>query len=363
MYNVILFNSFKYLIVKLWKILSLDTNKKILKWFDKEKRNLPWRNSDKSSIDVYKVWISEIMLQQTTVNAVIPYFEKFINKFPDIYSLANSKIEDVLSSWAGLGYYSRARNIHKCAEIIVRQFDGFFPTTEMELIKLPGIGDYTAGAICAIAYNRVAIAVDVNIERIVSRIYNKHNAKKAKIKSLIRKIIPNDRPGDFTEALMDLGSKVCKVRDPNCIICPLNSTCKTYLENKGALFKIVKKHKKINIRYGNCYIICRYKDNKYFFIRRPNNGLLGGMLAFPSSKWLEDKNKLYNEEAFEGIINKSNVNKPSYLVTHTFSHFKLILNIYSLKIKNIMEFEGDWLELDKAFHHLPSLMKKVANTI
>ena len=149
----------------------MDTNKKILKWFDTEKRSLPWRNSNKSSIDTYKVWISEIMLQQTTVNAVIPYFKKFINRFPNIDSLAEGKLEEVLSNWAGLGYYSRARNIHKCAGIIVNQYNSVFPKKEMELIKLPGIGDYTAAAICSIAYNQVAIAVDVNIERVISRIY------------------------------------------------------------------------------------------------------------------------------------------------------------------------------------------------
>jgi len=338
----------------------LYTNKKILKWFDREKRNLPWRNSNKAKIDTYKVWISEIMLQQTTVNTVIPYFKKFINQFPDINSLANSKLENVLSYWAGLGYYSRARNIHKCAVIIVTQFNGSFPKTEQELIKLPGIGDYTAGAICAIAYNQVAIAVDINVERVISRINNKHNLKRAAIKSLIKKIIPNDRPGDFTEALMDLGSMVCKARQPNCLKCPVNSLCKTYLENKDALTKVMKINKKKHIRYGSCYIVSRDIDKKLFFIRRPNNGLLGGMLSFPSSKWLEDRNKLYNEKLFEGFIK---VNNPLYVVNHSFTHFKLILNVYNLKINNNMHLEGEWLELNEAFQQLPSLMKKVANTI
>tara|TARA_B110000116_G_C16756421_1_gene546080 strand:+ start:420 stop:1439 length:1020 start_codon:yes stop_codon:yes gene_type:complete len=338
----------------------LDTNKKILKWFDKEKRNLPWRNSNKSNIDTYKVWISEIMLQQTKVNAVIPYFQKFINKFPDINSLASSSLEDVLSYWAGLGYYSRARNVHKCADIIVTQYNGSFPKTEKELIKLPGIGDYTASAICAIAYNEFAIAVDINIERVISRIYNKHNLKREDIKSLIKKIIPIDRPGDFTEALMDLGSMICKARQPNCLNCPVNSICKTYLENKEALIKVIKTNKTKHIRYGNCYIVSRDTDKKLFFIRRPNNGLLGGMLSFPSSKWLEDKNKLYNEKLFEDFIKN---NKPLHVVNHIFSHFKLILNIYNLKISNSIHIEGEWIELNEAFQQLPSLMKKVAKTI
>ena len=341
----------------------MDTNKKILKWFDKEKRILPWRYSNKSSIDTYKVWISEIMLQQTTVNAVIPFFKKFINKFPDIHSLAEGNLEEVLSCWAGLGYYSRARNIHKCAGIIVSKHNAIFPKKETELIKLPGIGDYTAAAICAIAYNQVAIAVDVNIERVISRIYNKHNLKKIEIKSLIRKIIPSDRPGDFTEALMDLGAKVCKARSPSCINCPLETICETYLVNKGALLKDMKFSKKRPIRYGNCYIVYRDIDQKYFFIRRPYNGLLGGMLSFPSSHWKEGIDNLLNEKLFESLIKINDVNKPINSITHTFSHFKLILNVYTLKIIGTLDLEGEWIELDEAFNQLPSLMKKVANTI
>jgi A/G-specific adenine glycosylase len=341
----------------------LDTNKKILKWFDTEKRSLPWRNSNKSSIDTYKVWISEIMLQQTTVNAVIPYFKKFINRFPNIDSLAEGKLEEVLSNWAGLGYYSRARNIHKCAGIIVNQYNSVFPKKEMELIKLPGIGDYTAAAICSIAYNQVAIAVDVNIERVISRIYNKHNAKKTEIKFLIRNIIPFDRPGDFTEALMDLGAKVCKARNPSCIICPLKTICETYLVNKDALLKEIKVSKKKQIRYGNCYIISREIDQKYFFIRRPHKGLLGGMLSFSSSDWKEGEGNLSHEKLFENLIKSNNLNKPINVITHTFSHFKLILNIYLLKIIENIDLEGEWIELDEAFTQLPSLMKKVANTI
>jgi A/G-specific adenine glycosylase len=341
----------------------LDTNKKILKWFDKEKRSLPWRNSNKSSIDTYKVWISEIMLQQTTVNAVIPYFKKFINRFPNIHSLAEGKLEEVLSNWAGLGYYSRARNIHKCAGIIVNQYNGVFPKKEIELIKLPGIGDYTSAAICSIAYNQVAIAVDVNIERIISRIYNKHNVKKTEIKLLIRNIIPFDRPGDFTEALMDLGAKVCKARNPSCTTCPLKTICETYLVNKSALLKEIQVSKKKQIRYGNCYIAYREKDQKYFFIRRPYNGLLGGMLSFPSSDWKEGEDNLLHEKLFENLIKINNINIPINVIAHTFSHFKLILNIYLLKIIETIDLEGEWIELDEAFTQLPSLMKKVANTI
>ena len=181
----------------------MDTNKIILKWYDKEKRNLPWRESDKNIIDVYKVWISEIMLQQTTVSVVIPYFQRFILRFPDINILAKAKIEDVLTYWAGLGYYSRARNLHKCAKNIVENYNSIFPEKYETLIKLPGIGDYTASAICAIAYNQYEVAVDVNVKRVISRINNKQNLSNIEIKKLAKKILSLERSGDFNEAIMD----------------------------------------------------------------------------------------------------------------------------------------------------------------
>jgi A/G-specific adenine glycosylase len=341
----------------------LDTNKKILKWYDQEKRDLPWRKSNKLIIDVYKVWISEIMLQQTTVNAVIPFFETFIIKFPDVHSLAKARIEDVMTYWAGLGYYSRARNLHKCAKIIINDYNGIFPKNEIDLVKLPGIGDYTAGAICAIAYNQVAAPVDVNIERVISRISNEHNTTRREIKELMRKIIPVNRPGDFIEAIMDLGSKICKIREPKCMDCPINTLCKTYLKNKLALLHVKINKPKTITRHGNCYIINREIDDKYFFIRMPTNGLLGGMLCFPSTNWIEDKKKLYSDKMFEDLIRKNTLCKVENRINHTFSHFKLILNIYSLKYNNIMCLKGEWMKLEEAVKQLPSLMRKVAKTI
>ena len=167
----------------------MDTNKIILNWYDQEKRNLPWREPNKNKIDVYRVWISEVMLQQTTVLAVIPYFKKFILRFPNVNTLAQSKIEDVLTYWAGLGYYSRARNLHKCAKEIVENFNGIFPNQIDKLIKLPGIGDYTASAICAIAYNQYEVALDVNVKRVISRINNAHNLCDREIKELAKNIL------------------------------------------------------------------------------------------------------------------------------------------------------------------------------
>ena len=337
----------------------MDTNKIILKWYDKEKRNLPWRESDKNIIDVYKVWISEIMLQQTTVSVVIPYFQRFILRFPDINILAKAKIDDVLTYWAGLGYYSRARNLHKCAKNIVENYNSIFPEKYETLIKLPGIGDYTASAICAIAYNQHEVAVDVNVKRVISRINNKQNLSNIEIKKLAKKILSLERSGDFNEAIMDLGSKICKAKDPKCTICPLNKICRVFKYNKKALLNINGKNifKKKIIKYGNCYVIGREKDNKLFFVRRPNRGLLGGMLSFPSSLWVEDKNNIPNDNILKNFILHANIKN---CVHHTFSHFKLILNIYEINIDEEINIEGEWIKREDAIHQLPSLMKKVA---
>ena len=340
----------------------MDTNKIILNWYDKEKRNLPWREPNKNKIDVYRVWISEIMLQQTTVLAVIPYFKKFILRFPNINILAESKIEDVLTYWAGLGYYSRARNLHKCAKEIVENFNGVFPNQIEKLIKLPGIGDYTASAICAIAYNQYEVAVDVNVKRVISRINNEHTLCNIKIKKLAKNILSTDRPGDFNEAIMDLGSKICKAKEPKCSICPINKICKTFKYNKLILINIHKnkKRKEKIIKYGNCYVIRREIDNKFLFIRRPNKGLLGGMLSFPSSLWVLDKNNIPNNKLFKNFIKNKNIKN---YVHHTFSHFKLILNIYDININSKMNMEGEWINLNDSLEQLPTLMKKVANII
>ena len=338
----------------------MDTNKIILKWYDSEKRSLPWREQNKNKIDVYKVWISEIMLQQTTVMAVIPYFQKFISRFPNINVLAESDMEDVLTYWAGLGYYSRARNLHRCSKTIVEKYNGVFPREMDLLIKLPGIGDYTASAICAIAYNQPEVALDVNVKRVISRINNKHDLCNISIKKLAKNILSVDRPGDFNEALMDIGSKYCRSKFPKCSICPINKICKTFKYNKPALMNINKKKpiKEKTIKYGNCYILKRKGDSKYFFVRRPNSGLLGGMLSFPSSLWVTDKSNIPNHELFEDLIKYEKIQD---CIHHTFSHFNLVLNVYKIDFIDKIDIEGDWIKLDKAIDQLPSLMKKVAN--
>ena len=336
----------------------MNINKKLLDWYDLNRRILPWRKKSKIDfVDPYIVWISEIMLQQTNVKKVIPYFNRFIKKYPNIYLLANSSIEEVLELWAGLGYYARARNLHKCAKIISNEYGGIFPNNTNDLMKLPGIGEYTSSAIVSIAFNKVAFAIDVNIHRVIIRLLNKHQASKTEISNFIERIIHKDRPGDFTEALMDLGAKICKVRSPKCVICPLSKNCKTFKKDiNGLLLNSFSKKEKPK-KYGICLIIKRHSDGSIFFVRRPNEGLYGGMLSLPTSNLVDDKKKLRNEN----FINKREYKKFNDEIFHTFSHFKLALTIYYKEVENFNIVKGNWVNINLARPHLPSLMKKVVD--
>lgn len=336
----------------------MNINKKLLDWYDKNKRILPWRKKSKIDCnDPYLVWVSEIMLQQTTVKTVVPYFNKFIKKNPNIYVLANSSVGEVLELWAGLGYYARARNLHKCARIITKDFGGIFPNNTKELMKLPGIGEYTSSAIVSIAFNKVAFAVDVNIKRIVLRLLNNHQLSKKEISNFIAEVIHEERPGDFTEALMDLGAQICKVRSPKCKICPLSKNCNTFKYDLNSLIlkKMPKKEKPI--KYGICLIIKRCSDGSIFFIRRPQEGLYGGMLSLPLSNFVDNKKSLGKEN----FINKREFKKLNDEICYTFSHFKLKLTIYFKEVKSFNGIKGNWVNINTARPQLPSLMKKVVD--
>ena len=197
-------------------------------WYDRERRQLPWRAEPGEAPDPYKVWLSEIMLQQTTVKAVLPRYGLFLRSWPNVGALANADLGEVLAAWAGLGYYARARNLHACARTVVDRHGGRFPTTETELRTLPGIGDYTAAAIAAIAFGEPATPVDGNIERVVARLFAVTTPlpdAKAEIKALAKSLTPKKRPGDFAQAMMDLGATLCTPRRPACGLCPVRSWC------------------------------------------------------------------------------------------------------------------------------------------
>ena len=203
----------------------------LLSWYRKNRRELPWRTK-KESICPYYVWISEIMLQQTNAKSVIDYYKKFIKKWPTVYSLSKAKLKTILFFWQGLGYYNRANNLLRSSKIICNEFNGKIPNTYESLIKLPGIGEYTANAILAIAYNKKTIGIDVNINRIVSRIYNLNTTNNREINKKIFNLIPNNNSSDFMQALMDIGATICKKKNVNCNICPLKKNCLFYIEKK-----------------------------------------------------------------------------------------------------------------------------------
>ena len=327
----------------------------LLAWYDAHGRDLPWRTKG-GRPDPYHVWLSEIMLQQTTVAAVKAYFLKFLDLWPTIDSLASAPLDDVLKAWAGLGYYARARNLHACAKVVAGELGGRFPEGLTELRKLPGIGPYTAGAIAAIAFDRPHAAVDGNVERVLSRLHA-IEVPLPESKPLIREradaIMPGERAGDFAQALMDLGATVCTPKSPNCPICPWAEECDGH--QRGIAATLPKKRPKsaIPTRHGIAFWIER-QDGAVLLRRRPDKGLLGGMMEVPSTGW--------SGEAEPPVAAKWK--KLPGLVTHTFTHFHLELEIrraISVQDGELRDESGYRWVLPQALQNeaLPTVMRKV----
>ncbi|MEP4803224.1 MAG: A/G-specific adenine glycosylase, partial [Hyphomicrobiales bacterium] len=261
----------------------------LLNWYDKHGRELPWRvrpiDGTQAPTDPYSVWLSEIMLQQTTVVAVKPYYENFLKLWPTIADLAEAEDEAVMVAWAGLGYYSRARNLLKCARIIVSEHDGAFPETAADLKQLPGIGPYTSAAIASIAFRDPAAVVDGNVERVVTRLLSiKTPLPEAKeiVRHALLPIIPTNRPGDLAQAFMDLGATLCSPKRPACSLCPLNENCSAFAEGKQELFPVKLPKKKKPTRRGAAFVLIR--DSKYIWLqKRQATGLLADMTEVPTS--------------------------------------------------------------------------------
>jgi len=273
-------------------------------------RSLPWRSPPGAAPpDPYRVWLSEVMLQQTTVAAVAPRFERFIRRWPTVQDLAAAADEEVLSEWAGLGYYARARNLIACAREVAAR--GGFPDTEPELRKLPGIGEYTAAAIAAIAFGWRAVVVDSNVERVAARLNALERPTKAELRVAVDAITPETRAGDFAQAMMDLGATVCRPRQPLCGECPLSSDCRAFASGQPELFPAPKPRAAKPVRYGVAYWIER--SGAVWLVRRPARGLLGGMPALPGPEWEEQP------VADAGPALAS--------VRHVFTHFELRLTV------------------------------------
>jgi A/G-specific adenine glycosylase len=302
---------------------------KLLQWYDAHARVLPWRAVSPQRMDPYKVWLSEIMLQQTTVAAVKDYFLKFTAKWPTVSALAAAPLDDVLKAWAGLGYYARARNLHKCAGVIVNEHGGTFPGEPEQLIKLPGIGPYTAGAIASIAFGKPFSAVDGNVERVLSRLHAitlPLPESKPLIKECADELVPQQRAGDFAQAMMDLGATICTPKSPNCLLCPWTEDCVGRQRQYAETLPRKTPKKKLPTRRGMSFVAVR-EDGAVLLRRRPSTGLLGGMMEVPGTVW---------EVEFPGSSWLPLVAdwKPiAGQVEHTFTHFHLKLDV--LLAKNV----------------------------
>jgi A/G-specific adenine glycosylase len=304
-----------------------DSASALLDWYDVSRRMLPWRAPPGKKADAYAVWLSEIMLQQTTVAAVKPYFINFLERWPSVKHLAQAPVEDVMRQWAGLGYYSRARNLHACAKIIEDQHDGNFPPDEADLLKLPGVGPYTAAAITAIAFGRRAVVIDGNVERVVARLFAISTplpAAKAIIRQKAGLLTPAARPGDYAQGMMDLGATICTPKRPACAICPLSGACAARALNRAEDFpkKAIKPERPL--RRGAAFYICR-QDGAVLVRNRPPKGLLGGMAEFPGTDWTADyavKNALAEAPV------KGSCKLLEGKIEHVFTHFALELDVY-----------------------------------
>jgi len=330
----------------------------LLAWYDRHRRILPWRAPPGSRPDPYRVWLSEIMLQQTTVPTVGPYFDRFVARWPDVSALAAASLDQVLQEWQGLGYYARARNLHAGARAIVAHHGGVFPDDNRSLRALPGIGVYTAAAIAAIAFDRREAAVDGNAERVMARLYAVAEpvpAAKPRLRALAAALVPERRAGDFAQALMDLGATICTPRRPRCILCPWRSACAAAAEGTADILPVVAERPERPWRYGVAFWLIR-GDGAVMLRRRPAKGLLGGMEEIPSTPWRATPWSA--DEAIKEAPIAATVWSPlPGTVRHGFTHFRLELAV----LAGSGEVEGIWSPVDRLGEHaLPTLMKKIA---
>ncbi|UPK33760.1 A/G-specific adenine glycosylase [Bradyrhizobium sp. 186] len=311
----------------------------LLQWYDRHRRRLPWRAAPGETSDPYRVWLSEIMLQQTTVKAVGPYFEKFVARWPDVTALGRASLDDVLRMWAGLGYYSRARNLYACAVAVTRDHGGAFPDTEEGLRTLPGIGPYTAAAIAAIAFDRRTMPVDGNIERVMSRLFAVEEElpqAKALIQQLAATLLADSRAGDETcragdsaQALMDLGASICTPKKPACSLCPLNDDCTARAQGTQESFPRKAPKKSGTLRRGAAFVVTR--GDELLVRSRPEKGLLGGMTEVPGSDWLAGQDDTTAKRQAPELKGLSRWQRKLGVVTHVFTHFPLELVVYTAK--------------------------------
>ncbi len=336
---------------------SLDITTALLDWYDRHRRDLPWRAKGGRAPDPYAVWLSEVMLQQTTVTAVKSYYFRFLALWPDVKALAAAPRDEVLREWAGLGYYARARNLHDCALAVVERYAGRFPRTEAELRGLPGIGDYTAAAIAAIAFGQEATVVDGNVERVMTRLYAVEvpiPAARPTIRRLTAALVSRERPGDFAQATMDFGATLCTPKNPACTICPIGPRCKARAAGTQTLYPRKLPKKTLPQRYGAMAII-RRPDGAVLLRTRPPKGLLGGMTEFVGSNWTAEPSS--STGLREGLIDLVAHGH----VDHVFTHFALRLAVYTAQLRSDTALDGyRWATADQIRREpIPTVFAKV----
>lgn len=302
------------------------------------------------------------MLQQTTVATVISYFENFVKRWPSVEEMARAELDDVLHAWQGLGYYARARNLHKCAQVVTNEHAGQFPQFEDQLRSLPGIGPYTAAAVSAIAFNRPIVPVDGNIERVISRLHaieEPVRQSKDHIQVLAAKIVPKERPGDFAQALMDLGAMVCRPKSPKCPDCPWMNSCVAFKQGLAEKYPVKPPKKPKPTRYGVAFWL-KNNDGAVWVRKRAPRGLLGGMIEIPSTEWREQVWEP-SEVTEQAALNVS-WREHDGDVTHTFTHFHLKIKVWSGETASPTNADGFWHQPDQ-FNQLalPTLMKKIVS--
>ena len=340
---------------------TVDLAARLLAWYDRHRRSLPWRAKPGEAIDPYRVWLSEIMLQQTTVAAVVPYFVRFLERWPSIEGLAAAPLEEVLTEWAGLGYYARARNLHACARKVVEDRGGLFPQSAEELERLPGIGRYTAGAIAAIAFNRRAAALDGNAERVLARLYDIReplSESKAALRARGEALVPADRPGDFAQGLMDLGATVCTPAEPRCLACPWGEDCAARAVGDPENVPAKAPRGQKPVRRGVAFWAMR-RDGALLLRRRAEQGLLGGMAEVPSTDWRKEAWTV--EEALRSAPFAAEWRVLPGGVAHVFTHFRLELKVAAARAPQDATPEGSyWCPVERLGEEpLPTLMRKV----
>ncbi len=321
----------------------------LLAWYDEGQRELPWRMRGAGRPDPYAVWLSEVMLQQTTVPHATPYWLNFLNRWPTVSELAAAEDADVMAAWAGLGYYARARNLLACARAVAGEHGGVFPDTEEGLRALPGVGAYTAAAVAAIAFDRYAHVVDGNVERVVARLFRIATPlpkAKTEMRARAADLTDPDRPGDWAQAMMDLGAMVCRPKSPLCDRCPVAAWCAAKAAGDQELYPVKAEKKTRPRRYGAAYVLKR--GGAVGLERRPARGLLGGMLGLPTTAWSDRRPESPQDAPVEAPWRRAGE------IDHVFTHFALTLEVWTA------EGDGDliWTPVDEAAQALPSVFAK-----